>query len=849
MTDFDAIRRDYPLPQIVQASGIKLEKNGREFKACCPFHAEKSASFTLFTGKTGYWKFHCYGCGVSGDVIDYVKERYGVDQAEAIKQITGQATSRDPLPRQAYIEASDPYDGYDIGRPPPGEPPIYANETTPPILNPKRVDQATGKPKTVTYKPTLASPYRTRKGDLIGYVLRVEIDGKKITPGVWWTRNKAAKFEGWSHGSFPEPRPLYGLEDFDVNPDWQILIVEGEKCKDAAKRVLAGKRVIPASWMGGGKSISKVHWKSLAGRSVIIWPDNDEEGWKTTLGHVDQQGRWRKGIVEYAYEAGAAAVKIVHITRDSRPSGWDIADAEAEGLGQRGVELIMRDRIKAWSKQDIERHKQKELEAHERGGQDDGANEDAGGNEKASQPDIHGGSPSGDRDGREAATAAHTDDDAGSRDIARPSGRGYDISAEDWRNHLIMKADGEGLKANSLQNCALLLQYDRRFAGIFAWNEFAKEVYLQRRPPWDMSGTIGHWRVRKMTEPDVISATCWLEYCGMSPKSNEVGKVIQRVAQHNVYNPVVERMQELRWDGVPRLSGNTYPSNNPEDDDERIEPWLTRYLGADDTPENRAFARRWMIGAVARAFEPGCKMDTMLILEGAQGLKKSTALRILSDAIVPGVFTDEISDPNSKDAGMQMQGAFIIEISELDAFRRSDVSQIKAWLSRQTDRFRRPYGKIVEEFPRSCVFAGTVNPTGGGYLKDASGARRMWPVRCHEIDLDGLRKAAPQLWAEAVAAYRDGERWWLDEEEQGHAAHAQEGRYEEDPYNEMIDNYLVGRNTTNILDILRNALEIPPERRNALAAKRVATHLFRRGWRKVQEGDKVYYQNPSSLGV
>jgi putative DNA primase/helicase len=160
-------------------------------------------------------------------------------------------------------------------------------------------------------------------------VLRVEFDGRKITPGVWWTRNKDADFEGWSHGSFPSPRPLYGLDRLYDEPDRQVLIVEGEKCKDAADRLLSGSaRIVPVTWMGGGKSISKVRWKSLEGRSVVIWPDNDQEGWRTVMGYVGQRGAWVKGIVEYLFEAKVKRVKIIHITPDSREDGWDIADAE-----------------------------------------------------------------------------------------------------------------------------------------------------------------------------------------------------------------------------------------------------------------------------------------------------------------------------------------------------------------------------------------------------------------------------------------------------------------------------------------------------------------------------------------
>lgn len=833
MTDFDAIRKDYPLPQIIEAAGTKLIRNGKEWIACCPFHAEATESFTVYTDKSGAWKFHCFGCGAHGDNLDFVKERYGCDVLEAARIITGDE-QRSPKAPPEYRKASDPYAGYDIGRPPADAPLIEPHKRTPAILNPKRVDDKTGKPKVVTYTPTMVFPYRTKNGDLIGYVLRVEFDGRKITPGVWWANNKAAGFTGWSHGSYPSPRPMYGLEDLHANPTHQVLLVEGEKCRDAAKRLMAGKKVVAMSWMGGGKSLSKTFWKSLHGRSVVIWPDNDEEGWRTALGYADSQMKWHKGLVDYCYEAGATAVKVVHVTPDSRPKGWDIADAEKEGLGQRGVELIIRDRIQAWPADRHRKWKKQQIEAAgpQRSEDDDKDDHVGAPNTGAAQQDTVDANRQDGSGGKRTAERG-VDKAVPQQNIQVQTGRGFAITDETWRQHLIMKADGDGLKPNSLQNFALLLQYEARFAGVFAWNDFAKHVFIMRRPPWDISTNPGKWQPRKMTDPDVTSTACWLEYCGMSPKRNDIGAVIDRVAQHNKYDPLLQHLNALQWDGHARLSGSQGDDPTP--------PWLTKYMGAADTAENRAFGRKWMIGAVARALQPGCKVDTMLVIEGPQGLKKSTALRVLADAIVPGLFTDEISDPNSKDAAMQMQGAWIIEIAELDAFRRAEITQIKAWLSRQTDRFRRPYGKIVEDFERRCIFAGTVNPIGIGYLKDPSGGRRFWPFEAGKIDLDALKADAQQLWAEAVAAFKDGEAWWLDEDESVYAKIAQEARYEEDPYNEMIDTFIANRTTVSLIEVMKDALEIPPERRNAIVAKRVASHLHSRGWARIADGKKTYY--------
>src|SRR5690606_17683542 len=172
--------------------------------------------------------------------------------------------------------------------------------------------------------------------------------------------------------------------------------------------------------------------------------------------------------------------------------------------------------------------------------------------------------------------------------------------------------------------------------------------YLMRRPPWDMTGNINQWSVRKISDPDVTALAMMLEYWGLSMKTNDIGKVITRIAEHNKFNAVSDALEALVWDGHPRLMGGEHGLDF-------YKPWMTQFLGADDTPINRAFGVKWMVGACARAYHPGCKLDTMLILEGAQGARKSTALRILSDAVTPGVFTDEMSDPNSKDAALQMQ--------------------------------------------------------------------------------------------------------------------------------------------------------------------------------------------------
>ena len=193
-----------------------------------------------------------------------------------------------------------------------------------------------------------------------------------------------------------------------------------------------------------------------------------------------------------------------------------------------------------------------------------------------------------------------------------------------------------------------------------------------------------------------------------------------------------------------------------------------------------------MISAVARIMQPGAKVDHMLILEGPQGTKKSSALKALAGA---DWFTDELAEIGSKDAAQQMRGIWIIEIAELDAISRAEVSRIKAFLSRTRDRYRPPYERYVVEVPRQCVFAGSVNPD--TYLRDETGNRRFWLVRCGVINLDALSRDRDQLWAEAVARYRDGTIWWLGETELIADAKAeQDRRYHSDAWDSRIDRWL-----------------------------------------------------------
>jgi predicted P-loop ATPase len=239
---------------------------------------------------------------------------------------------------------------------------------------------------------------------------------------------------------------------------------------------------------------------------------------------------------------------------------------------------------------------------------------------------------------------------------------------------------------------------------------------------------------------------------------------------------------------------------------------------------------------VARILSPGVKADTCLILEGPQGIKKSTALRVLGEPW----FTDQIPELGSKDAAIQIHGVWIVEIAELESMARTEVGRVKAFMSCQSDRFRPPYAARPIDSPRQCVFAGSVNHA--DYLRDDTGNRRFWPVECKAavIDIDGLAATKDQLWAEAVYLHFEGKAWWLDTVELTKEAEAeQSARYEGDPWDELILKWAEGRESISVAEVLMNCLEKRKDLWTQMDKNRVARCLRVNGWARFKSGPRA----------
>lgn len=388
------------------------------------------------------------------------------------------------------------------------------------------------------------------------------------------------------------------------------------------------------------------------------------------------------------------------------------------------------------------------------------------------------------------------------------------FTAFDWHEELIRAkptpANQQGHIYPVLANAITALRHAPEWKGVLAFNEFDLTPMAMRTTPWEVNVAGGSWT----DQEDRLTAD-WLQRSGILVDVGIAAQAAQTVARDRSFHPVRQYLDSLQWDGVERLDG-----------------WLSSYLGADDTSYTRAVGARWLISAVARIYRPGVKADCCLILEGPQGSKKSTALKTLAGPY----FTDELADLGSKDSALQTRGVWIIELSELDTLGRSEVTRIKAFMSRTTDRFRPPYGKRLIESPRQCVFAGTVNHT--EYLRDETGARRFWPVQCGFIDVDSLARDRDQLWAETRTCFSSGEKWWLDSPELLElAGKEQTARYQGDPWEEVIAPWLRVRTDTSISELLDRCLSKPQAQWTQGDKNRVGRCLRALHWERYRERD------------
>ena len=337
---------------------------------------------------------------------------------------------------------------------------------------------------------------------------------------------------------------------------------------------------------------------------------------------------------------------------------------------------------------------------------------------------------------------------------------------EDWQKELEYEKRSTVVK-NTLRNLLLILNNDEKLKGI-VFNQLSDGMEIKGEVPWEHPSRF--WR--DADDAQLISYVD-LTYGTFSARNYDIA--VTKVADDRSYHPIREFLASLpEWDKVPR-----------------VDTILVDFLGASDNAYVRAVTRKTLCGAIARVMNPGCKFDTMLVLNGPQGKGKSTLISKLCGEW----FNDSLllNDTKDKTAAEKLQGYWILEIGELAGLKKTEIETLRGFLSRQNDIYRASFGRRATPHPRQCVFIGTTNAE-NGYLRDTAGNRRFWPVKtpgdAARASWEMTEEEIRQIWAEALVRYKEGEPLHLDNELAGMALKEQQIAMEVDEREGMVRDYL-----------------------------------------------------------
>jgi len=394
--------------------------------------------------------------------------------------------------------------------------------------------------------------------------------------------------------------------------------------------------------------------------------------------------------------------------------------------------------------------------------------------------------------------------------------------AEDSDEWLVLfELDRYGKKRATVRNVELVLNNDPRWRGVLGYCEFSYSIMKRTKTPLIISD-VGEWN-----DADAAALRVWMSYeYGFTPSHADIADALSVVARRRLFHPVREYLNKLEWDGVHRLS-----------------TWLNQAFKSTDNEKYLSIVGpKVLVGAVARVMQPGCKMDNVMILEGEQGKGKSSVIR----ALFGEWFTDAPLPIGDKDAYMVIQGKWGLEIAELDAFHKAEVTALKHFFSQMIDRFRPAYGRVAQDHPRQTVFWASTNQD--VYLRDYTGNRRFWPLYCPIVNNQWVKKHRDQLWAEAVHLYNEGYRWWVsretpeDEEEWLIVTDVQDSRLQRDPWEDKLAPWLDKQSKLyfTAAEILEDCIGLDSAHQQQAHLNRLGPIMRSLGWRdkRKREPDK-----------
>ena len=394
-----------------------------------------------------------------------------------------------------------------------------------------------------------------------------------------------------------------------------------------------------------------------------------------------------------------------------------------------------------------------------------------------------------------------------------------DMAVQRVRGKLASEADGFQRNEETgelLRNEYNMLLAFKKLGVQLAFNEFTGRFHI--------GGLKGFGPLLDDGALDELFLTVAREY-DLKLAERDFDRIVRAKGRRKRFHPVRMYLSDLQWDGI-----------------DRIGEWLHAYFGAENTKLNRAIGRIMLIAAVRRVRQPGCKFDTMLVLEGKQGAGKSRSLRALCPD--PDWFTDSVTLHNSIKENMELTGGkWIVEIGELVGLGKATAGALKSTLSRQTDSARKAYGREPTDQHRQCVYIGTTNEE--NYLTDDTGNRRFLPVKIKQVDVDGIARDRDQLWAEAAYYEAQGEAIFLPPKLMEEAKAAQRKRGDRDEWEWPIAKHLVTQERTTILEVASGALQMEKARFDSRAEKQISRCMKKLGWKMTDRSHgKRYWTHP-----
>lgn len=381
------------------------------------------------------------------------------------------------------------------------------------------------------------------------------------------------------------------------------------------------------------------------------------------------------------------------------------------------------------------------------------------------------------------------------------------------------KNDKGSLLQGSMNNLLNIFDIEKfPLHGLLALNEFSHRIVFRRPAPWHRPEDAGI----NLEDHDVLACKAFLsQKFKFEPKTAVIYEAFEVIAHRALYHPVKDYLNSLKWDGV-----------------ERVKNWLINFMGAEDDLYTRTVGVKFLLGAISRVYEPGCQFEYVLILEGEEGIGKSQAIR----ALCTPWFSDQPLNLANKDTILNIFGKWIIELGEMETHYRSETAAMTAFLSKQDDTFRIPYGRMSKDFKRQCVFMGTINPERDldvGYLKKTTGNRRMWPVAVKKAEVALLKKVRDQLWAEALVLYKRGIPSYLEDAKiNSLAKDEQRKRLGRDPWHSRVELWLNEnpvyrvRQHVRSEDVFYDCIGGRPQQYDRRAMVRIAEILYQLHWEK-----------------